>query len=96
MKATNKYLLLGLIFLVFICACSVSADENDSQKNEEKPRAENECPKGNHSDSIIPIVYGYPTEQDFKDSKSGLIVLGGCELPKNPTKYWCKIHKIDF
>lgn len=96
MKTKDKYLFLGVIFLVFIYACSVSADENDSSKNKEKPRMENECPKGNHTDSIIPIIYGYPTEEDFRKSDSGLVALGGCELPENPTKYWCKIHKIDF
>lgn len=85
-----------MIIFISIISCSVSADEKDSKKVIEKPRAENECPKGNHTDSIIPIIYGFPTEEDFRKSDSGLIALGGCELPEKPSKYWCKIHKIDF
>lgn len=84
------------IFIFSICSCSVSADENSSKKVVVETRAENECPKGNHKDSIIPIIYGFPSEEDFRKSDSGLVALGGCELPEKPKKYWCKIHKVDF
>jgi len=96
MKYKDKYLFLSLIFLISFYSCSVSADENNSEKVVDNTRAENECPKGNHTDSIIPIIYGFPTEEDFRKSDSGLVALGGCELPENPKKYWCKIHKLDF
>ncbi len=94
MKNKFNYLVQFSVLIYFISffSCSVSSDENDSQKS----RAENECPKGNHSDSIIPIIYGFPSEEMFQKSDSGLVALGGCGLPENPKKYWCKIHKIDF
>ena len=88
--------LYTILILIFISACSVSADEKDAEIVIEKPRAENECPKGNHTDSIIPIIYGFPTEENFRKSDSGLVALGGCELPEKPSNYWCKIHQIDF
>lgn len=83
------------LYLIFISSCSVSADENNFEKVVAKPKAENECPKG-HSDEVVPIIYGYPSEEDFKNSDSGKVVLGGCELPENPKKYWCKKHKTEF
>jgi hypothetical protein len=51
------------------------------------------CPQG-HSDSIIPIVYGYPSEELFAQSDSGLVALGGCEL--DDFTHYCKIHKTSF
>jgi hypothetical protein len=96
MKYKDKYLFLGILFLISFYACSFSEDNSNSEKEMSKPRAENECPKGNHPDSIIPIIYGFPTEEDFRKSDSGLVALGGCELPEKPSKYWCKIHKVDF
>jgi hypothetical protein len=91
-----KYYSVLFLLLIFNLSCSVSADEKESQKVIEKPRAENECPKGNHTDSIIPLIYGFPTEEDFRKSDSGLVALGGCELPENPDNYYCKKHKITF
>ena len=88
--------LYAILILIFISACSVSADEKVAEIVIEKPIAENECPKGNHTDSIIPIIYGFPTEENFRKSDSGLVALGGCELPEKPSYYWCKIHQIDF
>jgi hypothetical protein len=91
-----KYHSRLIILSILVSSCSVSADVKDYRKKEEEPRAENECLKGNHTDSIIPIIYGFPTEEDFRKSDSGLVALGGCELPVKPSKYWCKIHKVDF
>lgn len=53
------------------------------------------CPYG-HKDSVIPIVYGYPSEEDFQKSDSGMIALGGCEIPLEPDNWFCKIHKVAF
>ena len=91
-----KYHLYAFLILIITSVCSVSAYENDAQIVIGKPIAENECPIGNHSDRIIPIIYGFPTEEDFRKSDSGLVALGGCELPEKPSNYWYKIHQIDF
>jgi hypothetical protein len=92
----KRIIFTTIIFIFSISSCSVSADENKSEKVMDIPRAENECPKGNHTDSIIPIIYGFPTEENFRKSDSSLVALGGCELPEKPSNYWCKIHQIDF
>lgn len=96
MKIKDKYLYFVFFLLITVSSCSVSGERKQDSKEVKKARAENECPKGNHTDSIIPIIYGYPSEEDFRKSDSGLVALGGCELPEKPKKYWCKIHKVDF
>lgn len=52
------------------------------------------CPEG-HTNNIIPIVYGFPTEKMMRKAKNGKVKLGGC----NTTfceKWHCKTHEIDF
>jgi hypothetical protein len=84
-----------LFFGLILTACQTGDATNQQKKKSTEKRAENECPKG-HSDEVVPIIYGYPSEEDFKNSDSGKVVLGGCELPENPKKYWCKKHKTEF
>lgn len=89
-----------VLLLIPICIACVS----ESKDHVEDPKVElfNEiingqkdpkCPK-NHTDSIIPIVYGYPSEELFAKSDSGLVALGGCGL--SDENWYCKIHKISF
>ena len=40
------------------------------------------CPKCN-SKNIIPIIYGYPTNEMFSDSDKGECILGGCCIAMN-------------
>ena len=53
------------------------------------------CPKCN-SNNIIPIIYGYPTQEMFQDSDNDKCILGGCciaadeETEKSLDKYHCK------
>jgi hypothetical protein len=53
------------------------------------------CPK-NHSDRLIPIVYGFPSEKMMKASKKGKIILGGCVVTGCDPKWHCKKHNISF
>ena len=93
MTAQTK--LTAVACMLFSIACNSGSEKLKSEKSVSEKRVEHECPKG-HTDEIVPIVYGYPSEEDFKNSDSGKVVLGGCELPENPKKYWCKKHKIEF
>jgi hypothetical protein len=52
------------------------------------------CPK-NHSDNIIPIVYGLPNKRMIAKSKKGIVKLGGCD-PSFCEKWYCKTHNISF
>jgi len=53
------------------------------------------CPK-NHTDSIIPIIYGMPSEEMFIQADSGLVRLMGCEVSDNDENWYCKKHNISF
>ena len=96
----NRNLLPMKIFLFIIvvagltsCSSPIeSTQTSNSDNNSSILSTEIRCPK-NHSDSIIPIVYGFPTEEDFQKSDSGLVALGGCEIPENPPSWYCKIHQ---
>ena len=53
------------------------------------------CPF-NHSDKIIPIIYGFPTSKTMKKANKGLIHLGGCMISDCDPHYYCTIHKIEL
>jgi hypothetical protein len=53
------------------------------------------CPQG-HSDNIIPIIYGYPTNRNLNKAKKGKIKLGGCVVTDCDPKWHCTKHNIDF
>lgn len=86
-----NFAFLALLFFFFSISCSPKSELEEVKK----ARAENECPKG-HTDSIIPILYGFPSEESFQQADSGLVYLAGCELPAEPKKYYCKKHEIEF
>ena len=52
------------------------------------------CPKG-HSNKIIPIAYGFPSNRMMEKAKKGKIRLGGCE-PSSCKKWYCKEHQLEF
>jgi hypothetical protein len=51
---------------------------------------------GGHTDHIIPIVYGYPTQKTLKKAKKGIVHLGGCVVTDCDPHYYCTIHKKDL
>lgn len=53
------------------------------------------CPQ-NHSDNLIPIVYGLPGEKLLKASKKGKVILGGCVITDCSPEWFCKKHKLTF
>ncbi|HEY8934896.1 MAG TPA: carboxypeptidase-like regulatory domain-containing protein [Cyclobacteriaceae bacterium] len=53
------------------------------------------CP-GGHSDNLIPIVYGLPSEKLIEKSKEGKVRLGGCIVTGCDPKWYCKEHNIEF
>ncbi|MBK6525023.1 MAG: hypothetical protein IPO32_11300 [Crocinitomicaceae bacterium] len=95
----KRILLFVPIFIVLLQGCngnSVDSAQNiDILEKDDLDSGLVKCPYG-HSDSIIPIIYGYPSEEDFQNSDSGLVALGGCSLPDRPATWFCKIHQISF
>ena len=76
---------------------------NDStvylQTNYPCPNSQNKskkiCPFG-HSDEIIPIVYGLPTQRTLERAEKGRCELGGCMVTECDPQWYCKKHKISF
>ena len=60
-----------------------------------KPDSKVNCPNG-HSDNIIPIVYGYPSDELFEQAKQGEIHLGGCCITQDDPHWYCKKHDLEF
>ncbi len=85
----------NIIFIAFgtlVLSCTtIVSNTNEKVFNVNDPT----CPKG-HTDSIIPILYGMPTEEAFAEADSGLIWLGGCEIPEVENNWHCKKHIIQF
>lgn len=47
------------------------------------------CPKcGSHD--VVPILYGYPTEESMEAARRGLIALGGCCVIDSDPRKMCK------
>jgi len=89
------YLGIIIVFTMFSCKNNEEKNVKQGDHTELTNKKPGECPKG-HSDSVVQIIYGYPSEEDFALSDSGLAVLGGCELPDNPDNWFCKKHNISF
>lgn len=56
------------------------------------------CPK-NHTDSIIPIVYGLIAERGntyIKNMADEKVRYSGCLVTDCDPKFYCKLHKIEF
>lgn len=95
-----------IISILTLCSCNQTNEKNslstyqdqleiiDTRKTEHEP-GDPICPK-NHSDSIIPIIYGFPSEELFEQEDSGLVWLGGCEVWDEAPTWHCKIHQLDF
>jgi len=59
------------------------------------PKSKKICPK-NHSNKLIPIVYGLPGDKMVKAAKKGKIILGGCIVNDCSPKWYCKKHNLSF
>ena len=47
------------------------------------------CPKCKSSDSVIPIMYGYPSIETWGKHDRGQIALGGCVIAEENPDYHC-------
>jgi len=61
-----------------------------------KPKHPPACPICNQSDMVLPILYGFPSEEMFEQSKKGLIILGGCCIEKDDPDWYCKRDEKGF
>jgi hypothetical protein len=95
----KQFLFISAVFIATLQSCSGSsvdsADRADTLKNNKLDSELIQCPYG-HTDSIVPVIYGYPNEEDFQKADSGKVALGGCSLPDNPAPWFCKVHQVYF
>ena len=90
---------LAILFTIIVIGCAFKDDSKTIEKTVEIAVLNLDtvkvptCPK-NHTDSIIPIIYGYPSQEMWEQSDSGLIAIGGCMLTDD--NCFCTIHKISF
>ncbi len=47
-------------------------------------------------ESLIPVVYGYPTEETMLEAERGLVKLGGCVVDNDNSHYWCSNCDKEF
>lgn len=52
------------------------------------------CPQGNHTNNIIPILYGLPGKKAMRMAKKGTIYLGGCT--PYCEQWHCTEHNLNF
>ena len=45
-----------------------------------------------HTDHILPIVYGIPTSEEKQKALKGIVFLGGISDSDCDPKYYCTIH----
>jgi len=69
--------------------------ENKTSRNVRKKKQKPTC-IGGHTDHIVPIVYGMPTEETMRKAELGLVHLGGCVMSDSDPKFYCTIHKIEL
>ena len=50
----------------------------------------------NHTDNIIPIVYGFPNKRLIKRAKKGKVHIGGCIVSPCDSYFYCKIHNKEL
>lgn len=81
------------IFILLFPFLAVNCNQNNNINTD--GLNDNTCPK-NHTNNIIPIIYGYPSEELFAKADSGLVQLGGCEISENAPNWYCKTHNISF
>lgn len=83
--------LISIYFISVLMGCQA-----DSSGNSTDSELKTDSCLQMHPDSVIPIIWGYPSEEDFALADSGLLFLGGCSMPENPPGHFCKVHQREF
>lgn len=65
-------------------------------EEEANPIARPPCPHCGRADAVIPIVYGYPSDEMFRADASGKIVLGGCIVAPDSPHWRCSNCGTEF
>src|SRR5687767_2349581 len=66
----------------------VPSDDADSAPQTD-PEFVLPCPHCGEPLKLVPIVFGYPTEQTFEQPRRGEVALGGCGVSDNDPEFAC-------
>lgn len=53
------------------------------------------CPDCGREDSV-PLIYGMPSADDFRDAERGAVALGGCLRPGKPAAFACRSCDLEW
>jgi len=77
-------------------------DESSFNMSKDKPtkiaRTKKQKPTciGGHTDHIVPIIYGMPTEEMMRKAELGLVHVGGCVMSDSDPKFYCTSHETEL
>jgi hypothetical protein len=54
------------------------------------------CPRCGRREHAVPIQYGYPTDEMFRKSRAGEIVIGGCIVAEDSPTWECRTCNEPF
>ena len=54
------------------------------------------CPTCRESDAVVPILYGYPSDEAMEAAERDEIVLAGCMVGETDPSYYCRRCLIAF
>lgn len=59
-------------------------------------RKAHSCPYCGQSDQVIPVFYGYPSDEMFMKAERGEVFLGGCAIAGYNARFYCKRDSTEF
>jgi len=54
------------------------------------------CPTCHSAADVVPIIYGFPSEELMKAAERGEVALGGCLVSPDDPQWRCKKCSVDF
>ena len=54
------------------------------------------CPECGKNDVVVPIMYGYPSDEAMAAAERDEIVLAGCMVGDRDPSYYCRRCRIPF
>ncbi len=59
-------------------------------------RKAHSCPYCGQRDQVIPVYYGYPSDEMFMKAERGEVFLGGCAIAGYNARFYCKRDNTEF
>jgi hypothetical protein len=93
---TIKSAILLIGFSCFLTFASLAQSKKPGIASDTIAQSTKVCPHCHHSDNVIPIRYGKPTQETIKKAEKGEVKLGGCMVSATSPKFYCNKDKTAF